>query len=134
MVFKWTKKKILIWCTEIDDDDDDGGHKNGGIECVENSSEKPHKFHYFQHKRQFNENYANLRDDFIRNSTMANAECDERQNPMNASQIENGQLSKATRRMVRGFPDLTTMNQLDGNGNRNDGKDSTNNQKRKLTR
>ena len=66
---------------------------------------------------------------------MANAESDERQNPMNAPQIENGQLSKASKAaMVRGFPELTTMNQLDGNGNRNDGKDSTNNQKRKLTR
>ena len=63
---------------------------------------------------------------------MANAESDERQNPMNAPQIENGQLSKAA--MVRGFPELTTMNQLDGNGNRNDGKDSANNQKRKLLR
>lgn len=102
---------------------------------MENSTEKPHEFHYFQHKRHFNENYANLRDDFIPNSTMANAinaENDERQYPMNAPQIENGQLSKAS--TVGGFPELTTTNQLDGNGTRNDGKDSTNNQKRKLTR
>lgn len=126
---------MLVWCTEIDDDDD-GDRKNGGIECVENSSGKPHEFHYFQHKRHFDENYANLRDDFTPNATMASDANvhRERQNPMNARHIENGQLSTAKRSMLRGFPPLTTMNQLDGDGNRNDGKDSTNNQKRKLTR
>lgn len=60
---------------------------------------------------------------------------------MNTSaRIENGQIWNVKRRTVdelgrtvSGFPELASMNQLDG-GNRDNAKDSTNNEKRKLTR
>ncbi|XP_055296864.1 proton channel OtopLc-like isoform X5 [Sitodiplosis mosellana] len=89
----------------------------------------------FWHKRYFNENDANLRDDFIPNSRKVIGTTGELQNSMNAPRIENGQLWNAKPlTTVRGFPELTTMNQLDDGGNRNDAEDSTNNERRKLAR
>lgn len=55
---------------------------------------------------------------------------------MNTARIENGQLWNGKRSMVSGFPELASMNQFndDDDGNRDTVKDSTNNEKRKLTR
>lgn len=96
--------------------------------------ENAYEFYYFQHERCFNENYVKPRSNSIRNFRKVFTESDELQNRPNASRIENGQLWNAKRTTVSGFPEMTTMNQLHDGGNHSDAKDSTNNEKRKLTR